>query len=681
VSAALLVVAIGIFVFPATTWYGAPTLETLRQMGHAAAQVGEEARIQISPAPANDSLMLAAITAVWAAVFSCFALAFRAGSPLLALVPPVALVAFADSVLEDLIKPVYGLLFLIAALAVVFADSLRRIHGWGPVWSPPGSRNRLLPSAGRGARRIGAGAVILAAFAPLVLPGFGSKAVLDVSQLSTDHRVHVSPFVSIGAILNQDQDVDVFQVQSNHPVYWRMVGLDTMDASGAWNPTPEQGQTITTGRPLQDGAVIPGGTQVDATFTVANPLAFTTLPIPYEPSQLVSSDESVTWFPGSQSMSVAEWPDEGSTYRVESVYATPTADDLRNTRADSPTTFSADVKLPQEPEIAEITALADRWTTGLNTDFDKVMAIQDHLRQFRYDPEAKYPDSLDGLWQFLTVSKAGFCEHFASAMAVMLRSLNIPARVATGFTVGSPVGSNTYSVTTGNLHAWVEVPFVDYGWLPFEPTPGTDTVNPEMTYTQAAAQPICPPRVKDCTGNSRGTTGVHPGGKNRNDPAGREGSDPNNRPGQAFQPVPEARSGPSIAILLSAAVAIGAIFLAGIPLSRWLRRRRALTHAREPRELILATYDVFSERAADLGLGRGAGETPSEYRRRIEATDLLRDGHMERLTGTVVRAAYSTRPVTRDDALDVTADADQVIRDLRRSTSLRRRIVGIYRRD
>src|SRR6266496_3156665 len=119
VSAALLIVAIGLLVFPETTWFGAPTLETMRQMGHAAAQVGEEARIQISPAPPNPSLMLAAITAVWAAVFSCFALAFRAGSPLLSLVPPVALVAFADSVLDDVVKPFYGVLFLIAALAVV----------------------------------------------------------------------------------------------------------------------------------------------------------------------------------------------------------------------------------------------------------------------------------------------------------------------------------------------------------------------------------------------------------------------------------------------------------------------------------------------------------------------------------------------------------------------------------
>ena len=70
VSAALLIVAIGLLVFPQTTWYGAPTLETMRQVGHAATQVGEEARIQISPAPPNPSLLLAAITAVWAAVSS-----------------------------------------------------------------------------------------------------------------------------------------------------------------------------------------------------------------------------------------------------------------------------------------------------------------------------------------------------------------------------------------------------------------------------------------------------------------------------------------------------------------------------------------------------------------------------------------------------------------------------------
>ena len=62
---------------------------------------------------------MAGAIAVWAAVFSCYALAFRAQSPLLALVPPLALVVFADSVLDDVTKPIYGVLFLVAALAVL----------------------------------------------------------------------------------------------------------------------------------------------------------------------------------------------------------------------------------------------------------------------------------------------------------------------------------------------------------------------------------------------------------------------------------------------------------------------------------------------------------------------------------------------------------------------------------
>jgi transglutaminase-like putative cysteine protease len=684
VSAALLIVAIGILVFPATTWYGAPTLETLRQMAHAAAQVGEEARIQISPAPANDSLMLAAITAVWAAVFSCFALAFRAGSPLLALVPPVALVAFADSVLEDLIKPAYGVVFLIAALAVVFADSLRRIQGWGPVWSPPGSRNRLLPSAGRGARRIGAGAVIVAAIAPIIVPGFGSKAVIDLSQVNGDNRVHVSPLVTIGAILNQGDDVGVFQVQSDHPAYWRMVGLDQVDGNGGWNATPEQGVTATFGQQLPQTTTDPDETRVDATFTVDSDLAFTTLPVPYAPTELVSSDDSVTWFPLARSLSVAEWPDAGSHYHVLSSYPTPTADELR--LAGIPTTSdSADTQLPQEPEIAEIRQLAEDWTAGAKTDFDTVMAIQQHLRDtsaFHYDKTAQYEDSFAGLVDFLKHRRIGFCEQFASAMAVMLRALDIPARVATGFTPGTLVGSNTYAVSTDDLHAWVEVPFNGYGWLPFEPTQGINTSNPEMTYTETRSGPSCLPRIPNCTGDTTEGTGPH---RHQNDDTapGREGSDPNNRPNQSSPgSVPEPATGRSPLVVLLAALAIAAaLILAGVPLVRWLRRRRTLAHAHEPRQLILATYDVFSERAADLGLGRGPGETPGEYRRRIEATDLLTDGHMERLTGTVVRAAYSTHPLTEDDAVDASADADQVIQDLRRSTSLRRRIVGIYRRD
>jgi transglutaminase-like putative cysteine protease len=680
VSALLLVVAIGIIVFPATTWFGAPTLETLHQMAHAAAQVGEEARIQISPAPPNDSLMLAAITAVWAAVFSCFALAFRAGSPLLSLVPPVALVAFADSVLDGLIKPIYGVLFLIAALAVVFADSLRRIHGWGPVWSPPGARNRLLPSAGRGARRIGAGAVVLAALAPIFVPGFGSKAVFDLSSINADTRVHVSPLVEIGAILNQGDPVEVFQVQSDEPAYWRMVGLDVLDDKGQWSPAFEQGTPVEEGQPLVTGLQ---GTTITERFTITNDLGYTWLPVAYEPSTLEQADDSVTWFAGSQTMTVAEPPNEGATYTIQSVYPTPTALQLATTSVGSASQYPDETTLPGAIP-REITDLAERWTRNDPTAFDRVMSIQRHLIDpaYSYDQTVRYPSTMQGLADFLTKRRSGFCQQFASAMAVMLRSLGIPARVAMGFGSGTLVGDNTWGVMTTDLHAWVEVPFEGYGWLPFEPTPGKS--NPVMaTYmTSSSSSDGCRESTGNCS--TGGTTKPRKGSGKNPTVQGREGAagNFNNRPLTPGSASSAPGHGVSPGAVVSWLAVAGVLVLVAIPLVRWFRRRRKLHNAaREPRALILATYDVFSERAADLGFGRGPGETPFEYRRRVEAADVLVDGHLERLTGSVVRAAYGSRAPSDDDALDAAADADQIIRDLRHSTPLRRRLFGIYRRD
>jgi transglutaminase-like putative cysteine protease len=74
---------------------------------------------------------------------------------------------------------------------------------------------------------------------------------------------------------------------------------------------------------------------------------------------------------------------------------------------------------------------------------------------------------------FVLRSRAGYCQHYAGAMAVMLRLLGVPARVAAGFTSGTfDRGSKEWVVTDHNAHTWVEVYFPGYGWLPFDPTPG-----------------------------------------------------------------------------------------------------------------------------------------------------------------------------------------------------------------
>jgi transglutaminase-like putative cysteine protease len=126
----------------------------------------------------------------------------------------------------------------------------------------------------------------------------------------------------------------------------------------------------------------------------------------------------------------------GAKYRIRSVYPTPTAQELRATPFGMESGFPGETQLPAGPEIDEIRHLAEEWTVGKENGFDKVMAIQQRLHAFHYDKTAQYQDSLQGLVEFLKVRQEGFCVHFAYAMGVMLRTLGIPARVATGFTPG-----------------------------------------------------------------------------------------------------------------------------------------------------------------------------------------------------------------------------------------------------
>ena len=103
---------------------------------------------------------------------------------------------------------------------------------------------------------------------------------------------------------------------------------------------------------------------------------------------------------------------------------------------------------------------------------------------FRYDehpPAAREPALVD----FVVRTRAGYCQHFAGAMTLMLRMLGVPARVAVGFTSGSyDAGTREWTVTDHDAHAWVEAWFPGWGWLPFDPTPGRGDL--DGSYTSAS---------------------------------------------------------------------------------------------------------------------------------------------------------------------------------------------------
>ncbi len=122
---------------------------------------------------------------------------------------------------------------------------------------------------------------------------------------------------------------------------------------------------------------------------------------------------------------------------------------------------------------ARIPKLARYITENQVSLYWRAAAIEHYLRtEYGYTLDQPQERPHDPLADFLFRRKRGHCEYFASAMAVMLRSVGIPARVATGFQSGdyNPL-SNSYTVRANQAHAWVEAYFVDFGWVTFDPTP------------------------------------------------------------------------------------------------------------------------------------------------------------------------------------------------------------------
>ncbi|HEX5412532.1 MAG TPA: DUF3488 and transglutaminase-like domain-containing protein [Terriglobia bacterium] len=120
-----------------------------------------------------------------------------------------------------------------------------------------------------------------------------------------------------------------------------------------------------------------------------------------------------------------------------------------------------------------IKALADKVTSPAVNSYDRAVQIRNYLRDnFVYTLEEQPVDRSDPLGDFLFTSRKGDCEYFASAMAIMLRTIGIPARLVNGFQRGSynPFGKD-FVVRAHDAHSWVEVYFVGYGWIPFDPTP------------------------------------------------------------------------------------------------------------------------------------------------------------------------------------------------------------------
>ena len=298
------------------------------------------------------------------------------------------------------------------------------------------------------------------------------------------------------------------------------------------------------------------------------------------------------------------------------------------------------------------------------TPYGAVLAIETWLREtggFTYDESPPTPAGAPPLAHFVADGKRGYCQHFAGAMALMLRMLGVPARVAAGFTSGT-YEDGGWTVTDHNAHAWVEVWFPGYGWLPFDPTPGRGSL--AASYSASSTTFNAGDAADGFVGEgSRGVTG---GGL-----AQLELLEQKERLAAEAEARRLARDGsrsPLWLLGLLAAAAVG-----GIGTVKLVRRRlRYLT--RDPRRLAGAARQELVDFLADQGIAVGASATPAELHELVRA-ELGADGRP--FAEALAEARFGPPESTAAAAESARTELRRLLRQLRHLLGRPARVRGL----
>ncbi|HVP44289.1 MAG TPA: DUF3488 and transglutaminase-like domain-containing protein [Terriglobales bacterium] len=207
----------------------------------------------------------------------------------------------------------------------------------------------------------------------------------------------------------------------------------------------------------------------------------------YGPYREIATDDAGTIYNTDQQRMV-------SAYRAVSDIHRPPAEVLRAASPQvAPQVALYYLQLP--PVDPKVRALAEEITRGAADPYDKAVALERFLHdKYRYTLVLPKRLAKDPIADFLLLRKEGHCEYFASAMAVMLRSLGIPARLVNGFRTGEfNTITGSYIIRASQAHTWVEVFFPGSGWVSFDPTPADPKQVPDswsrfLLYMDAARE-------------------------------------------------------------------------------------------------------------------------------------------------------------------------------------------------
>ncbi|RQP09021.1 MAG: transglutaminase domain-containing protein [Microbacteriaceae bacterium] len=601
-----------------------PTLDSVARFREIA-ESGFTAIVEqrVPATPELGIVMLLAVLMVFCAWLADVLLALR--RPALVALPLAPLLLIPAAIRPELTD---GLWFVVTA--VLYLALLR-------VGARPDSRRVVLAT--------GAAVVVGSLLLPYALPAGRDDTPVRTGGL----RAGVNPLVTLGDDLRRGAPTLAlsYTTSASSPVYLRLTTLDNFTGQ-TWGPTlgteRASGLEAFPDPPGYGGAVNATEAAVDVTV---RDLSTHWLPLPY-PTRSVEGAEG-GWFWDPDSLAVRSVGDNaaGQSYTATFAELHPTFDQLRESTPIRSRVPPGTLDLPERiPEIITTTALEVAGDAA--SPYEQAIALQDHLRRspFTYSEDTPVAQDFDGtgldaIAVFLEV-KSGYCVHYASAMAVMARSLGIPSRIAVGFQPGQRdvQRSPAFEVSTNDLHAWPELYFEGIGWLRFEPTPGRGSIpqygadlidDPRTPQDESSAAPL---PTSTATPNARGDRDETP---------------------QTPEQLAAEQGGWALAAL---GVLAGAALVALIPAGfrTWVRlgRVRRMRRGRDP---ATAAWEEVRDTARDIGWSAPESETPRVFAERLTRQIRVDNEAIGAFRGSVESSAYG-----RPDAAVLSPEELRVVR-------------------
>ena len=454
--------------YAATFSWALPTSETWSMLQTELTSVREEFRTAIAPVEYAAGWNVLAAIGLATSVLLADVFAFRADARAETLVPGGVLFVFVGALGDERLRVASAV--LLVGVGVVTTVALRWYH------AEPG-RNQVANTVRRWPVAIGFGvAVALAAgFVGPRLPGADAAPLYETSGGSSSATQVISPLVDIRSRLTNRSTAELFRMRADTESYWRSSALPEFDGT-IWGLPERDLEPV-------DGTI--GGPDTARSDNVQRitigVLGGRLVPAALAEVIAATPSEDLRWDPEtSRLVTVNGDLDTGDV--IEIVSSAPVLDSATLAAATS-TAFGDPIytSVPDDlPTVVETTAR--QITAGAANVFEAARLTEDWFQDnFDYSTEIQPGHDNSAIERFLE-NRIGYCEQFAGTYAAMMRTLDIPSRVAVGFTSGIAQGDGEFSVIGRNAHAWPEVWFDGIGWVMFEPTPTRGAPNAE-SYT------------------------------------------------------------------------------------------------------------------------------------------------------------------------------------------------------